>query len=998
MSLKDLASDLSAYKGQTTPDSIDNQIEKGVDFFDNIQGGADGFTPKTDLESLYHKVLEGTIVAPNAGVRPNKKTRSAYGTHGEYDEVGNPGLSNPSHIFDSDTILSPVDPPQFTSAFMVTPISDWVSNYNPPLNDSLTFGVEQHISTGPTQFTITPFDDTPIYPNAHGLSLLPLKNHFDFTVFRERSREAEMPPFHSSVSAPFTNEPLPSPFLTNKYEVIFGSTVAGQNLRDRYKDGSIHIFNGDSKLPIGGDVVEFASLLPLTGRTSQFSVPEVIGGDNIYTTPSGFATYAGQTTHNLPIENFRTTEGGPTMDTFQSEFSVSTMKKLYEDSSDIEDLFEFSLGDFSNVPAGLQDGKLKTKSFKELADPNNFDLFRQPFILREIGNQWGIDQFETDNPLGSIAGAGVNALDNLAGSIFRGAPGFTGLVSRNITDKFRIGKFLLTSEGIGFLGKQFLLQGLNPTIESKIYNPLSVFGIVGGSDIYNTIKGAVSGGGTGTSELAGGLGSTIVSAFLPIGHSDRHLGGLKYEDLNPIAQITADNPDGIGAKIKSIPLIGNILFDKINDEISNVGGFSRLGAQANMKFSLPGDTTVQLELKDRLLLMNPNRYLFPISSAPKSIHRGVPSFTSGKDLAEKDAQKVESTKGGTFNKKTNTGPWENTTGNRQHWKTSPYSKLTKVGEGDERLDYEFKGKMPVQNVMREVLNDVKNRKGKQVSDDVGKPGQYWQALSSPELDGVHPVAKALDLPIKKNSTKGDSANVVTDYADKINLLPYGTKDEVIGGSQRKDFIKFKFHDMVNNKWIIFRAILEGISDSITPEYGEEKYIGRPDKVYIYQGADRNVSFGFKIYPKTAQELPVLMEKLNYLVGLCYPSYTAEERMVTPLMSLTIGDMFNGAMGLLGSLSVAVEDATTWELNDGLQFPHFITATCEFKYIGNNVLASKGKHYGLNWLPDGSKSITDGTNRFTNENDLGFPDYPNRKDGGSKDMSPLFKELNQPAGG
>ena len=109
-------------------------------------------------------------------------------------------------------------------------------------------------------------------------------------------------------------------------------------------------------------------------------------------------------------------------------------------------------------------------------------------------------------------------------------------------------------------------------------------------------------------------------------------------------------------------------------------------------------------------------------------------------------------------------------------------------------------------------------------------------------------------------------------------------------------------------------------------------------------------------------------------------------------------MFNGAMGLLGSLSVAVEDATTWELNDGLQFPHFITATCEFKYIGNNVLASKGKHYGLNWLPDGSKSITDGTNRFTNENDLGFPDYPNRKDGGSKDMSPLFKELNQPAGG
>ena len=38
MALKDLVSDLSAFKGQTTPDSIDNQIEKGVDFFDNQTG------------------------------------------------------------------------------------------------------------------------------------------------------------------------------------------------------------------------------------------------------------------------------------------------------------------------------------------------------------------------------------------------------------------------------------------------------------------------------------------------------------------------------------------------------------------------------------------------------------------------------------------------------------------------------------------------------------------------------------------------------------------------------------------------------------------------------------------------------------------------------------------------------------------------------------------------------------------------------------------------
>ena len=51
MALKDLVSDLSNYKGQTNPDTIDNQIKKGVDFFPNTD--APGFTPKTDLESLF---------------------------------------------------------------------------------------------------------------------------------------------------------------------------------------------------------------------------------------------------------------------------------------------------------------------------------------------------------------------------------------------------------------------------------------------------------------------------------------------------------------------------------------------------------------------------------------------------------------------------------------------------------------------------------------------------------------------------------------------------------------------------------------------------------------------------------------------------------------------------------------------------------------------------------------------------------------------------------
>jgi len=124
-----------------------------------------------------------------------------------------------------------------------------------------------------------------------------------------------------------------------------------------------------------------------------------------------------------------------------------------------------------------------------------------------------------------------------------------------------------------------------------------------------------------------------------------------------------------------------------------------------------------------------------------------------------------------------------------------------------------------------------------------------------------------------------------------------------------------------------------------------------------------------------------MEKLNYLVGLCYPSYTEGERMVSPFIELTMGDMFVETPGILSSLTVTVEEQSTWELDEGLQFPHFIKAACEFRHIGEYAPATKGKHYDLNWIEsDGSSFEVAGSpnkNIYTDKSELGFPLYPER---------------------
>ena len=54
MALEDLVSDLSNFKGRSQYDKLDDQIKNGVDFIPNTD--APGFTPKTDLNSLFNKL------------------------------------------------------------------------------------------------------------------------------------------------------------------------------------------------------------------------------------------------------------------------------------------------------------------------------------------------------------------------------------------------------------------------------------------------------------------------------------------------------------------------------------------------------------------------------------------------------------------------------------------------------------------------------------------------------------------------------------------------------------------------------------------------------------------------------------------------------------------------------------------------------------------------------------------------------------------------------
>mgnify|MGYP001201461452 CR=1 FL=1 len=203
-----------------------------------------------------------------------------------------------------------------------------------------------------------------------------------------------------------------------------------------------------------------------------------------------------------------------------------------------------------------------------------------------------------------------------------------------------------------------------------------------------------------------------------------------------------------------------------------------------------------------------------------------------------------------------------------------------------------------------------------------------------------------------------------DKKDQINLVPYKTIDESeLKKIDNLDFIPFRFKDVTNNKYLVFRAILSGITDTVTPEYTSERYVGRPDKAYVYQGTDREISFTFDIYPKSKDELIILWDKLNYLVGMCYPSYAQNDSMglgmVAPFCELTIGDMFKDTPGYLGATTLTVNDGTTWEIDD-YKLPKYIQVNTSFTYIGKYLPNQIGKHYEFPWYRTNDEYPEQGT--------------------------------------
>ena len=301
------------------------------------------------------------------------------------------------------------------------------------------------------------------------------------------------------------------------------------------------------------------------------------------------------------------------------------------------------------------------------------------------------------------------------------------------------------------------------------------------------------------------------------------------------------------------------------------------------------------------------------------------------------------------------------------------------------------------------LNAESGKTGdKMITQHTGVRDHFQQKVYNIGKQGVLSVETHPGIPVADDQKilygaihKTEKKSYKTDQVDKVNAIPYGhEKNEKSFNAheqaEKLDFVPLVFYDVYNKKTIAFRAILDDITDTITPDWEESQYIGRPKKSAIYKGVDRKIGFSFEIFPKTKQEFPILLEKVNYLVGQCYPNLDTNLRQTGPMIRLTLGDIVHKQLGYITECTVTFPKASPWEIDPGLRFTKHIQVSIGFTHVGGYIPVSTGKHYGLPWL----------TGHKIGAGNIKFNNYPNRKSsedqpfGAKNDYRELFKDFGQ----
>lgn len=143
-----------------------------------------------------------------------------------------------------------------------------------------------------------------------------------------------------------------------------------------------------------------------------------------------------------------------------------------------------------------------------------------------------------------------------------------------------------------------------------------------------------------------------------------------------------------------------------------------------------------------------------------------------------------------------------------------------------------------------------------------------------------------------------------------------------------DRIKFKIGE------VVLLATLSGLTDATTPSWSDMKGVGSGFSFYGYDKWEREISFKFRLYAESEDDLKNIWRKANFIKQYTLPQSQKDKGVFGKIISLQIGDLINEQHGFLTQCEISVLDESPWEITEGLQKPFVFDINVTYKVVKN----------------------------------------------------------------
>ena len=179
---------------------------------------------------------------------------------------------------------------------------------------------------------------------------------------------------------------------------------------------------------------------------------------------------------------------------------------------------------------------------------------------------------------------------------------------------------------------------------------------------------------------------------------------------------------------------------------------------------------------------------------------------------------------------------------------------------------------------------------------------------------------ALGDPGRVTGSFSTTSSLKGDILDKINASPiYPAGEEGRKHKDYNDIVSFRIGiiDPTSpniTQYMNFRAYIDSFSDSYSATWKGQRYMGRAEEFYKYDGFGRDISLAFTVVAHSQGEMHGMYQKLNFLASSLAPTYTTSGYMAGNLAKLTLGDYIHEQPGFISSITYDIPEESSWEIS------------------------------------------------------------------------------------